>query len=1205
MGTELVIAGWFASAAINQLINLAFSYIKEHPVWLKMKEELKELHAALLPIRAVVEKVEKLQIINDCTRAQEEWLWQLKDAVDEANDVLDELEYHKLEQDVKSGGEKVRATTFKKNTISFIDETSLKKKLKGAVKSLVHVANSARDFPDLSNEHEKRQQQIIARRESGYLTTEDKVVGREEEKEKIVEWLKKTGSGEHESSAENVTVLPIVGLPGMGKTTLAQLVHGEGSFDLRMWVCVSSYFDVTGIMKKIIQEAEITDRQAEALSTLQKILKDKLQSKKFLLVLDDVWNDDDRKKWEDLLAPLKYGKQGSKILLTTRMNSVAEMVGKVMGGIEEPINLQGIEWTKYLELFNKHAFDGVNADDVVKLQPIGGQIAKKLGQSPLLAKTVGGMLNDNLSIDFWRWVLENGIFNSIQNEDFQPILRLSYIHLSLQLQHCFRYCSIFPRDYLFHKDELVRMWMAVGLIEQSKDKRRRPEDIGGDYFDSLLRKSFFNLHGKSTYYVIHDLLHEMVCSISEGECLGVDYRQANPRDIPTTLRHLFIMVDDPLVLNKVPKLGNLHSLVLSIYGHDHSWDDILNKMLKGFKKLRVLTLEPSKRSCQLKCPNAIGDLKHLRYLYLERVFITKFSKSVCKLYHLQTMIVSYLDPSTGSIMGKDMRSLINLRYLILPSEIITTIVEGGKLTTLQKLDEFHVRKGNGCNIGALKHLRELRDKLCIRNLENVGRSEDAMEAELLNKKNLRTLQLEWASHLNSTQVAVKVIDGLKPHSSLENLTIAGYSGADLPRWTQDLNMLESIILRNCKNLKNLPPLELPSLKFLSLIDMRALTEVSFTTFPKLEVLNFQNIPQLEKWSCLKDGPWFPCLKKLNIKDCFGLVVLPPLPRSLEQLEINNVGLTTLPRLWQCPNNDCESPSPSKLRLLKIRHCPKLTSLAGGLLQHTDHFIYIEMLIIKDCKELVHLPMEGFQKLISLRSLDVSECPRLQRDNAPHVDFFLPSSLFELHLWECTSITSLPSAEVFRKLEILHELFIDGCTELTSLGGLQAVVSLKNLMITRCPKLVEAAAAMPSLTSHPDEGAVVDSSLSLNILEIDDPSLLHLEPLRSLTSVQRVDLQDCTQLMSLPEEWLLQVRSSLQELSLRKAVRFLPASLKELYSLQELLLNGHPLLQSLPELPNSLKTLIIFDCDSKLQDHLLGQGWTCEDIRMKMKIFIRN
>nr|XP_029124422.1 probable disease resistance protein At4g19520 [Elaeis guineensis] len=572
------------------------------------------------------------------------------------------------------------------------------------------------------------------------------------------------------------------------------------------------------------------------------------------------------------------------------------------------------------------------------------------------------------------------------------------------------------------------------------------------------------------------------------------------------------------------------------------------------------------------------------------------------------MIVLGLHPSTESI-NKDLRSLINLRHLILPLEVIPTIAEIGKLTSLQNLDEFHVREGNGYKIGELKHLRELHGELRIKNLENVRSYEDALEAELLNKKHLHSLLLQWDSDSNSTpEVAEKVIDGLQPHSSLENLEIIGYSGALSPcrLETQDLAMLEfitSITLSNCKNLQLLPPLEkLPFLKFLSLANMRALTEVghSFrmcdmvTAFPRLEVLNFSSMPHLEKWCGVEDGPWFPCLKDLYIEDCSGLVALRRLPHSLERLETSNVGLITLPRLWQCQNNDCKNRSRSNLHHLMLWSCPKLTSLARGLLQHTDHFMDVEELIIDGCKELVHLPVEGFQKLVSLRSLKIRKCPRLQRHNAPRDDFFLPSSVQNISMEDCGEIdASLPGA--MEHLAYLSELTLSECTSITSLPSAEVCKHSshsKRLEIRECPKLAGAVAAAPPLTSDPAKGAAVGSSLSLDILEVDDPSLLHLEPLRSLASIQHVELLDCSQLTSLPEEWLSQVRSSLQRLRLCKAVslRFLPVSLKQLSSLRELELDGFPLLQSLPEMPNSLKTLCIRDCDSKLEDHLLGQDW---------------
>ncbi|KAG1366786.1 putative disease resistance protein RGA3 [Cocos nucifera] len=152
MRKDLVIAGWFASPGIRELIGLAFS-VKEHPVWWGMKKEFEELDVALLRIHAFVEKIEKLQMIHYCTPEREAWLWQLKDAVDEANDVLDKLAYYKLKEDVKSGEEKVRATAsgytkkiIRSTAFAFKHAMHTKKKLKRAVKNLVHVADSVGDF---------------------------------------------------------------------------------------------------------------------------------------------------------------------------------------------------------------------------------------------------------------------------------------------------------------------------------------------------------------------------------------------------------------------------------------------------------------------------------------------------------------------------------------------------------------------------------------------------------------------------------------------------------------------------------------------------------------------------------------------------------------------------------------------------------------------------------------------------------------------------------------------------------------------------------------------------------------------------------------------------------------------------------------------------------------------------------------------------
>jgi len=123
-----------------------------------------------------------------------------------------------------------------------------------------------------------------------------------------------------------------------------------------MWVCVSNDFDVSALTRKMIEEITGQGTDVICLNTLQEILRGKLSSKKFLLVLDDVWNDERRPDWEKLIAPLKLGQKGSKILLTTRMQSVVDIAERVLGGMAKSMRLEGLQENDLLAVFNKHAF---------------------------------------------------------------------------------------------------------------------------------------------------------------------------------------------------------------------------------------------------------------------------------------------------------------------------------------------------------------------------------------------------------------------------------------------------------------------------------------------------------------------------------------------------------------------------------------------------------------------------------------------------------------------------------------------------------------------------------------------------------------------------------------------------------------------------------------------------------------------------------
>ncbi|KAJ4793848.1 Disease resistance protein RGA2 [Rhynchospora pubera] len=450
-----------------------------------MQEEVVRLQQNLAKIKEFFTEIENEGSSIDQNKSLQSWLWQFRDAVEEAEDVLDELEYNEIEKKVQVEDDMVNGmfSRYKRKFTDFIagpfkDVTF--KRLKEAVKKLDNVAAGKDNFlllaHGMNRGNGKHQEQWKLQRycETSAFSTERKVFGREKEKMQVINWLKKPDSNK---STDAISAFTVVGLGGMGKTTLAQIVYDDErvreNFELLMWVHVSNKFDTITIIKRILEAANM-HTWSEKLEELQKTLKEKLESKRFFLILDDVWNDSDGSEWEKLIEPLKFGKKGSKIFVTTRMQSVAEMVSKQTNQEAEWLKLDGLEEKDYLLLFNSHAFASVDPEKYKDLQLIGNQIAKKLGGCPLTAKVMGGQLNWYMDEYYWEKILKEDIINIDQGENgIMSILKLSYSHLPICLQLCFRYCAIFPENYVFDKDELIYMWLNSGLIHNGDQSLRK------------------------------------------------------------------------------------------------------------------------------------------------------------------------------------------------------------------------------------------------------------------------------------------------------------------------------------------------------------------------------------------------------------------------------------------------------------------------------------------------------------------------------------------------------------------------------------------------------------------------------------------------------------------------------------------------------------------------------------------------------------
>ncbi|TYI89478.1 hypothetical protein E1A91_D03G059100v1 [Gossypium mustelinum] len=273
------------------------------------------------------------------------------------------------------------------------------------------------------------------------------------------------------------------------------------------------------------------------LEKLQKALLVCLNAKKYLLVLDDVWNGDSR-KWVKL-KQLFAGAVGSKIVVTTRSSQVAKITGT-----STPLHLEALHYEKSLSLFLKFAFKKGEEKQCPNLVDIGEGIVKKCKRVPLVVKTLGSMLFSKTSEQEWKLVRDSETWELMEKDnETVSVLKLSYDQLSPPLKQCFAYCSLFPKDVVFYEVRLIAFWMAHGLLEYS-NKNESPKNIGRRYLNDLFSRSFFQDYDDISIFgtfKMHDLLHDFASFVAKNECCIVNSFEQN---IGPGIRHVCLVYSD-------------------------------------------------------------------------------------------------------------------------------------------------------------------------------------------------------------------------------------------------------------------------------------------------------------------------------------------------------------------------------------------------------------------------------------------------------------------------------------------------------------------------------------------------------------------------------------------------------------------------------------------------------------------------------------
>ncbi|XP_039114850.1 putative disease resistance protein RGA4 [Dioscorea cayenensis subsp. rotundata] len=802
------------------------------------------------------------------------------------------------------------------------------------------------------------------------------IYGRDDEIQLLIEFLK--GPNVNDS----ISVAPIVGMGGIGKTTMAQFVFNnreiENHFDSKVWLCVSDHFDRFRITKEMIDIISPTVQccSTTSLDSLERELQRHLIEKKFLLVLDDVWTDE----WQQLLTPLESAQaQAIKIIMTCRDPTVLRSIDK-----GNQIILEGLCDQDYWSFFVNCAFAEKNLDNYSKeLHNIGKCIMNKLKGSPLAAKTVGKLLGSSLTEKHWNDILESDLWK-LENSahDIMPALALSYYHLPQHLQQCFIFCSVFPKKHLYFMDDLVCMWIANGYIYESESSPKTMNDIGKMYCHELQAMCFFDADS-STWFRMHDLMHDLAQLVSHGEiCI---YKSGKDKMISKNARHLY--AQGLVNLGLICKTNNLRTLVLESAS---DMSTFLNH--EAFKRIRVLVVLDANME---EFPHVIFHLKHLQYLDLKETSIKSIPESLCKLYQLR--VLKLLPPHT---LPSLFHNLINLQ---------SWGMSGYRLFDDERAPVFHVKKERGYMIAQLKNMTELTGTLSIAGLENIDNMKEAMKAKLKEKHHINNLRLYWKDKMDGCKhdIQEEVLEGLQPHPNLEELEIEGYMGSKTPSWlmTLTLQKLRELYLIKCINWACLPAALglLPSLEKLHFYYMENITvecDDSVTEmFPSLQYLELYKTTISFKGKLISSSSLttpghyklFPRLQYLNVTECDAVNGLNwPIYSALERLCIRN-----------CPGLDDQLPGClyglSSLTTLDLTGT-KIKTFPAEVMA-TLHAL--EQLCLADCNEL--LSLEGLQALPSLRKLFVSQCPQFGSWCLEEM-----TGLDEIAIVSCQDLESLPA-----------------------------------------------------------------------------------------------------------------------------------------------------------------------------------------------------
>ncbi|CAL4981874.1 unnamed protein product [Urochloa decumbens] len=1161
IGMEAALASGLLKVAGDKLVSLITS---EFAAVMRVEKDLSELQDIHEEITSWLSFVRDRAMESDPSLR---WVMKLRDLAYNIDDLLDEVqlevEKQKIERDNKKHGvfccvyekPKPKKFQFRCKVAHMIKEIKM---TYAAI--LKQRSNSNTIMSNLPVHHSVSSKKI--NRTIGELSMlgnveESKIPTRDQEKDEIMTKLLESNEGE-----DGLTI-SVVGLGGSGKTTLAKHICHDSKikehFKCKVfWVHVSQEFDMEKLISKLFEAITQQKSDFHAKQHMLREISNKLSGNKFLLVLDDAWHED-RNDWEQFMVHLQSGAPGTRILLTTRDRKVAESVQS-----RYIFDLSFLSEAESWSLFLKSSGCVEKELDYEFIQ-VGKETVNKCGGVPLAIKTLGGILCQKMEIGTWRAISASDLWNvkSIKDRVFVS-LKLSYIHLADELKQCFTFCSMFPKGYEIYKDHLIAQWIAHGFINPMNEEQ--PEDIGNDYFDSLVKVGFLHnprecWNSKQLICKMHDLIHDLTRQILLDEvmtCLPNNKVTANciHRGRYLSLISCTENVDREL-------FDKVHALYIDC-------DPSIIQLLKKVYYVRSVTVQ---YRIDGLFPWFVLKFEYIRYLEIRNSICIGPPEAISGCWNLQTLL--FIDCSRLKSLPNSIGKLKKLRTLEISkgTDFVGLPLSIGDCQDLQyfqlySCDELIVIPKSICHIQNLRVLHIVRCPFVKLPSECIGR---------LN--NLQTINL-------SNSCIFHDLPSTFSCCTLRTLNLSKTSVTILPQWVTSIDSLECIDLEDCTKLVELPKgiwnLKRPKVLYIkgccklgcmpsgfgklihlrrlglfvvghsgdgaSILELKNLDMIS----GDMEITNLKDLkdPGDAEKACLKQKKhiqnltltWSSSLIEdelvLDIEHDQGVLDALEPPSEIKTLGISGYRGSYLPRWMRKQNNSWYS----ERVMLTQTNSPQFHSLTE--------------LKLEGLHNLKH--MRGLLLFPSLKSIYIYKMPNLEE------------------LWMTTTGLDIGLEEVGMQycFPVLSHLFIIDCPRL--IVKPYFTPSLEWLKLEKCDDRLLSSVPIPPHVSESLSSCIAHAPLShLKELQLHrlTGSTSDWDFLRLFTGLESLEFENCIEHRQLPES--MRRLTSLQKLSIYKCTSLvaLPEWFGELSSLQTIVVADCPMIDRLPQSMEQLTSLV--------------------------------